>query len=76
MRNHDHVLSLLTGLFFERYVPAVEVCVTTACCSDNTAYHGAPSSPSSNKCFPPPSAIARRSPIKKRAHGQDAAPPD
>jgi hypothetical protein len=38
-RNHDHVLSLFTGLMFNRYVPAVTVCTTTACCSDNTAYH-------------------------------------
>lgn len=39
IRNHDHVLSLFTGLMFNRYVPAVTVCTTTACCSDNTAYH-------------------------------------
>jgi hypothetical protein len=79
IRNHDHVLSLFTGLMFNRYVPAVtvrgkkrllrslfssetlsfcqdrlgtgasntqtrgwrfpQVCTTTACCSDNTAYH-------------------------------------
>jgi hypothetical protein len=71
MRNHDHVLSLLTGLFFERYVPAVEVCVTTACCSDNTAYHGAP--PFLQQVLP---TSLCRSPIKKRAHGQEAAPPD